>query len=115
MQSTFIALVILNIVGMLALFVRKSGLQLQYLQLKKKAQDGKIKDFLFFNLQDAEARAIRLQAFLLFPMLYPVILDEERVELNEIKSKVKRTHIGIYLSLILFIILAVYSEKVFPS
>lgn len=115
MQSTFIVLVILNSVGMLALFVRKSGLQLQYLQLKNQAQVGKIKDFLFFNLQDAEARAIRLQAFLLFPMLYPVILDEERKELNEIKSKVKRTHIAIYLSLILFIILAVYSEKVFPS
>lgn len=115
MQLTFIVLVILNSVGMLALFVRKSGLQLQYLQLKKKAQVGKIKDFLFFNLQNAEARAMRLQAFLLFPMLYPVILDEEREELNEIKSKVKRTHIAIYFSLILFIILAVYSEKVFPS
>jgi len=115
MQLTFIVLVILNSIGMLALFVRKSGLQLQYLQVQQKIQAGKIKDFLFFNLQDAQERALRLQAFLLFPMLYPVILDESKEELNEIKAKVKRTHVGIYLSLILFIILAVYSERVFPS
>jgi len=100
---------------MLALFVRKSGLQLQYLHLQKKVKTGKIIDFLFFNLQDAQARAIRWEAFLLFPMLYPVILDEGESELNDLKSKVKRTHIGIYMSLILFIILAVYSERVFPS
>ena len=115
MQLTFIVLVILNSVGMLALFLRKSGLQLQYLQVQQNQQVGKIKDFLFFNFQDAKERTIRLKAFLLFPMLYPVLLDESKEELNEIKSKVKRTHIGIYLSLIVFIILAVYSEKVFPS
>ncbi len=115
MQLTFIVLVILNSVGLLALFVRKSGLQLQYLQAKQKLAVGKIKDFVFFNLQDAQERALRLEAFLLFPMLYPVLLDESEAKLNDIKAKVKRTHIGIYLSLILFIILAVYSEKVFPS
>jgi hypothetical protein len=100
---------------MLSLFVRKSGLQLQYLHVQQNMPIGKIKDFLLFNFKDAQERALRLQAFLLFPMLYPVLIDESKEELNEIKYKVKRTHIGIYFSLIVFIILAVYSERVFPS
>jgi hypothetical protein len=115
MQLTFIVLVILNSVAMLSLFVRKSGLQLQYLRAQKKQSLGKITDFILFNWQDADQRGMRLKAFLLFPMLYPVLIDEEKEELNIIKEKVKRSHIAIYLSLILFIILAVYSEKVFPS
>lgn len=115
MQLFFILLVIFNILLMLALFVRKSGLQLQYLRLKDKKEAGKISDFLLFDYQNAAERQLRLKAFLLFPMLYPVVLDEDREELNQLKGKVKRTHVGIYLGLILFIILGVYSEKVFPA
>jgi hypothetical protein len=115
MQLTFIVLVILNSAVMLSLFVRKSGLQLQYLRIEKRKAPGKITDFVSFNWQDADQRVMRMKAFLLFPMLYPVLIDEEEEDLNAIKGKVKRTHVAIYLSLILFIILAVYSEKVFPS
>ena len=115
MQLTIIVLVILNSAAMLSLFVRKSGLQLQYLRIQKRKAPGKIIDFVSFNWQDADQRTMRLKAFLLFPMLYPVLIDEEEEDLNLIKEKVKRSHVDIYLSLILFIILAVYSEKVFPS
>jgi hypothetical protein len=102
----------LVVLALFALFVRKSGLQLQYLRMKKGQKAGRIQDFLQFDWSDAEERTLRLKAFLLFPMLYPIDLDEEREELNLLKSKVKRTHIGIYLALIAFILLGIFSEKI---
>lgn len=51
----------------------------------------------------------------MFPMLYPVVLDDKKEELNAIKRRVKRIHFGIYFMLIILIVLAIYSEKVFPA
>ncbi len=93
----------------------KSGLQLQYLNLKNRKPAGSVWDFLKFSFSDKKARQLRVQAFLLFPMLYTVLLDDDKEELNAIKKKVKRIHIGVYLMLIILIVLAIYSEKVFPA
>ncbi len=93
----------------------KSGLQLQYLNLKNRKPAGSVWDFLKFSFSDKKARQLRVQAFLLFPMLYTVLLDDDKEELNTIKKKVKRIHIGVYLMLIILIVLAIYSEKVFPE
>lgn len=93
----------------------KSGLQLQYLKLQDRKQAGSIWDFLKFNLSDKKERQLRIQAFLLFPMLYPVVADDKKEELNAIKRRIKRIHIGIYFMLIILIVLAIYSEKVFPA
>lgn len=102
------------VTAIVLLFLRKAGLQLQYLRIKEGQAAGNIRDFLFFDWQDAQARAQRWRAFLLFPMLYAVLLDDEQEELLKIKREVKRTHILIYLAVILFIILGVYSERIFP-
>ncbi len=99
--------------GILALFITKAGLQLQYLRLQKDRPKGAITDFFQFDFSDKKERALRWQAFLLFPMLYAVVLDDNREELNDIKRKIKRIHIAIYFSLIILVILAIYSEKVF--
>ncbi len=56
-----------------------------------------------------------MQAFLLFPMLYPVVLDDDKEELNAIKKRIKRIHIGIYFLLILLVVFGIFSEKVFPA
>lgn len=115
MSLSFILLVVFNIVVLFALFLRKLGLQLQYLRLKAKKPAGKVQDFLIFDWKDADERSLRVDAFLLFPMLYPVLLDEQREELNELKMKVKRAHIGIYFAIILFIILGIFSERILPA
>lgn len=97
----------------LLLFYRKMGLQLQYLQVKAKQKPEAISKFLFFDWSDKALRKQRWEAFLLFPMLYPVELDDEDQALLDIKYKVKRSHIGIYFALIIFIVLSIFSEKVF--
>ncbi len=110
----FTALVVLLLLLAVCLFVFKAGLQLQYLQLKAKKKTGTVLDFLQFDLKDATSRKLRGQAFLLFPMLYPIELNEKDERLNQIKRKVKKIHIGIYLLLIALIIFGIFSEKVFP-
>ncbi len=100
-------------IALLAIFVVKAGLQLQYLRLKNKKEKGSIFDFLQFDISDSKQRKVRMEAFLLFPVMFAVVLDEDDEELNNIKRKVKRLHIAIYLILIILTILAIYSEKVF--
>ncbi len=114
-QIIFITLTVLLLLGILVLFLIKSGLQLQYLRLKNHRKPGSVWDFLKFSFSDEKARQQRVKAFLLFPMLYPIALDEQREELNKIKIRIKRIHMGIYALLIVLIVLAIYSEKVFPA
>lgn len=114
-QIIFLVLAALLLLAILLLFSIKSGLQLQYLRIKDRKKPGSVWDFLKFSFSDEKARQLRVKAFLLFPMLYPVALDENKEELNDIKRRVKRIHIGIYFLLILLIVLGIYSEKVFPA
>lgn len=116
LQLVFIILTSSLLVAMLLLFARKAGLQLQYLRLQRGESPGKIGDFLSYNWSDAEERALRWQAFLMFPMLYAVVLEDGEDEaLRKIKREVKRTHILIYLAVVALLVLGIYSEKVFPQ
>lgn len=116
MTIVFFIIVFLVVSTMLYLFHRKMALQMQYLQIKAGKKPGPQKSFLIFDWNDAQARALRKEAFLLFPMLYAVPIEEkEKKSLKEIKYKIKRSHIGIYFCLIIFISLGVLSEKILPS
>ena len=116
MIFTFFFITALVAFAMLFLFYRKMALQMQYLQLKAGKKVSPIKEFLAFDWKDSKARKLRKDAFLLFPMLYSVPIDEnEKEELKAIKYKVKRSHIGIYFCLIIFISLGVLSEKILPA
>ena len=114
-QIIFIFLVLALLLLILLLFTIKAGFQLQYLRLKSKKKEGKVWDILKFSGATAPDKKLRYEAFMLFPMLYPIVLDEKREELNNIKRRIKRIHIGIYVILIALIILAIYSEKLFPT
>lgn len=111
-QILFIILTFIVLLAVLWLFLRKADLQLQYMRLKRgtKASHG---DYLKFRWADHRARSERWKAFLLFPMLYPMELGEEKEELLDIKRKVKRIHIGIYLMIILLVIMGISSENIF--
>lgn len=116
MTFTFYSITFLVASVMLFLFYRKMALQMQYLQIKNRKKPSSIKSFLFFDWKDAKERQVRQEAFLLFPMLYAITIDpEEKEALRDLKLKVKRSHIGIYFCLILFISLGVLSEKVLPA
>jgi len=113
MAILFYILVSLVISGLLFLFYRKMALQMQYLQIEKGQPPSPLKEFLFFDWGNAKARELRAEAFLLFPMLFAVQVEEgEKEALQEIKLKVKRSHVGIYFCLILFITLGIVSERI---
>ena len=101
---------------MVALFIVKAGMQLRYLRIKARKKPGALSDIIQFDYSSVKERKERWEAFLLFPLMYPIEIEEnEKEELRTIKRKVKRIHIAIYAILILVIILGVYSEKVFPA
>lgn len=115
LQFIFIFLVSLILIAMVVLMVVKAGLQLQYMRISKGRPAGEISDFVQFDYSSRAERSERWQAFLLFPLMYAVVLDDEKQELLAIKRRVKRIHIAIYSLLIILIILGVYSEKIFPQ
>lgn len=100
---------------MLLFFFIKAGTQLQYLNLKAGRKAGSIGDFLKFSFNDPLERQKRWEAFLMFPMFYAVVMDDESEELLKLKLRVKRLHIAIYLTLIILIILGVYSDNPTPA
>jgi hypothetical protein len=115
-QFVYVFVVVALMLVMLGLFVYKAGLQLQYLRLQSKKPAGSVSDIIQFDYSNASERKSRLQAFLLFPLMYPIDIEEDEAEeLKKLKLRIKKIHIGIYSLLILVIILAVYSEKVFPQ
>lgn len=114
-QIIFVLVTLMLLLLILLLFIIKAGFQLQYLKIKSKKKEGKVWDILKFGSGTPADKKLRWEAFMLFPMLYPIVLDEKKEELNDIKRRIKRIHIGIYIILIVLIVLAIYSEKVFPA
>lgn len=99
------------VAAVLGLFLRKSALQLQYRRLKTGEAPGALKDFWAFDYRDGDAWRERGKAFLMFPMLYALPLDEEDDRLLTIKKEIKRTHILIYLLITLFLAFSILLEK----
>lgn len=115
-QFVFVFISIILMVGILGLFILKAGLQLQFLRIESKKDKGSITDILMFDFSDKKERAERWQAFLLFPLMYPIVYHEDEAEeLVAIKRKVKRINIGIYFVIMVLIVLGVYSQKLFPA
>lgn len=89
---------------------------MQYLEIQSGKKPSPLKDFLFFDFKDEKARGLRSEAFLLFPMLFALQIEEDEKEaLKDIKYKIKRTHVGIYFCLIIFITLGILSERILPA
>lgn len=106
---------LISVVGILALYSVKISFHLVYLRLKAKQKPGTPGDFFsrnFINKNDAQ---FWKEAFLLFPLLYPIVLDEPTEALNDLKRKIKRIHIGIYTLLMVALLIVVYAAKVFPE
>lgn len=55
------------------------------------------------------------KAFMLFPLLYSIVLDEPTIALNEMKQRVKKLNVVIYVVLIVALLVVVYASKAFPE
>lgn len=115
LKVVFVAVVLLLMSLILFLYGKKAALQMQYLRIVQNQKPGKLLDFVQFKFNDRKARAERWKAFLLFPLMFAIELNETKPALLEIKKRIKRIHISIYALLVVLIILSIYSEKVFTN
>lgn len=115
LKVIIIFLFIVSVMGILALYALKISHHFVFLRLRAKKKPGTINDFFsrnFINKGDAQ---FWKDAFLLFPLLYAIVLDEPTEALNSIKRKIKRLHIAIYALLMVALLTVVYAAKAFPE
>lgn len=104
-QFATLFLFILGVIAIFALYMYKAGLQLQLIRMEQGHPAGKVMDLFFFDFSDAGERAIRGQALLRYPLLFPVEFDEaDHGEISDQKRRIKRINIALYSVLILLFI-----------
>ncbi|KAB2814884.1 hypothetical protein [Phaeocystidibacter luteus] len=109
-------LFILGIIGLLAIYVVKVGIQLQLIRRENKKPEGRIIDLFLFDTSNQAERKMRWEALLRYPLLFPIVIEEdEKPEILALKRKIKRANIGLYLLLIGMLLLVTYTAKAFPE
>jgi hypothetical protein len=106
---------LISIVGLLVLFYIKAGLQLQYKNLEDQKELGEINSFFVFDWKNSSERSRRIDAFLLFPLFFPIDLHEKKGQDLAIREKLKKVHLSLYAVFIVLIFSASYASKVFPE
>ena len=106
---------ITSILVILGLYALKIAYQYQYLRLKNKLKRTDIFEALSFSLKSDRDKKLRNEAIMLFPMFFPIELDDTKEEMLDIKKTLKKLHIYIYISLMAIMLIGVYTSKVFPN
>lgn len=115
-QFILLFLFIVGVLAILAIYIVKAGIQLQLIQAQAKKDEGRVIDILFFDFTDAEARKTRLKALLMYPLLFPIEMEEnEKPNILEIKQRIKRVNIALYFVLMLLLLLVIYISKAYPN
>lgn len=115
LKVIIIFLFLVSVMGILALYAIKVSYHFVYLRLKAKKKPGATSDFFSRNFINKDDAKYWKESLMLFPLLYAILLDEPTEDLNEIKRKIKRIHIGIYILLMVALFTVVYAAKVFPE
>lgn len=69
-------------------------------------------DLLLFDWKSAEERKLRLEALWMYPLLFPVEIDEkDKGDILRTKQMIKRWNIAIYLALIAMLLSYIYISK----
>jgi hypothetical protein len=110
-----IALFLVSVVGILALYAFKVAYHFQYVRLKNRKNQGVLSDFFSRNFSNKGDAQYWKEAFWIFPLLYAIVLDEPTEALNNIKRKIKRLNVAIYLVLMVALLIVVYAAKAFPE
>ncbi|GGH76142.1 MAG: hypothetical protein EP346_11480 [Bacteroidetes bacterium] len=105
-QIATLFLFIVAVLAILAVYAYKVGLHLQLIQIEKHMEPGRIMDIVFFDFKNADERKLRVEAFLRYPLMFPVVIEEDdNDEVVQLKKKIKNSNYGLYLLLIALIIL----------
>lgn len=109
-------LFLIGILALLVMYIIKVGTHLQLINIERGKDRGRVIDLFFFRFSDEEERAKRGQALLRYPLLFPIVFEEDETdEVTEIKRKIKKLNIGLYFVLIALILLVTYTAKAFPE
>ena len=104
-----------SILALIGVYALKIAYQYQYLRLQAGLKKTDLFEALSFSLSDVKSKKLRNQAIMLYPMFFPIILDEKKEILNDLKRSIKKLHIIIYILLMVVILVGVYASKVYPN
>ena len=114
-QLIIIFLFIISLAAIFILYAYKLALHFMYLRVQDKKKPGSVSDFFYRDFKDKKDGARWKEAWMLFPLLFPIALDDEKQELNEIKARIKRLNVAIYSALIVALIVIFYAAQFFPE
>jgi hypothetical protein len=106
---------IISIIGILGIYALKIAYQYQYLRLKNGLKQNDLFEAWSISLKKEADKKRRNEAVMLFPLFFPIVLDDKKQEMNDIKRTIKKLHIFIYLFVIVIMLIGVYSNKAFPN
>lgn len=95
---------------LIAVYSYKWALHFQYLRVKNKKNPGHWVDYYKRTFNHKNDKRWWNESILLFPLLYPVILTDNRKE-DFWLSKIKRINIVLYLLLIILLLTGIYFAK----
>ena len=104
-----------SILTILGLYALKIAFQYQYLRLKNKLKRTDLFEALSFSLKSDRDKKLRSQAIMLFPMFFPIDLDDKKEDMLDLKRTIKKLHIYIYLALMAIMLIGVYTSKMYPN
>ncbi len=110
-----IFLFIVSLVAIVILYAYKLALHFMYLRLHDKKKPGSTTDFFYRVFTDKKDAQRWKEAWMLFPLMFPIVLDDEREELNAIKRQVKRLNVAIYAVLIVALLVVFTAAQFFPE
>ena len=106
---------IVSVMSVFGLYALKVAIQYQYLRLKKGLKRTDLFEAWSMSLSKEDDKKRRSEAVMLFPMFFPIELDEQKEELLSIKKTIKKIHILIYFSIMAIMLIGVYASKAFPN
>lgn len=114
-KITIVILSILSLAGLVLLYGKKIVIQYQYLRLKNRLKPSAAWDVFAFKMKTEKESQLRNQAWMLYPLMFPVEMETEKEDLENLKGKVKKIHIALYVLLMVVILLGVYTSKAYPN
>jgi len=114
-KFVLVFVIIVAISGLLVLLYLKAGLQLQYKNWEEKRPLGELKDFFIFDWKKGVERSKRIDAFLLFPLFFPIDLSGKKGQELILRENIRKVHLALYGAFIVLILVSSYTSKVFPD
>jgi hypothetical protein len=104
-----------SILIILGLYALKIAYQYQYLRLKNRLKKTDLFEAWSLTLKSDRDKKLRNQAVMLFPMFFPIDLDDTNESMLDIKRTLKKLHIYIYIALMGIMLIGVYTSKAYPN